>query len=235
MNTRAGRDIIASGMGILFLAALLVLIAAWYVKPRAAMPVPPPPCRVMYIQEGEDRTALAPIHFSLPSKIGFSRTVQPGDPRIVTTLKPRAEDIRYLPRESVPDNVIPPQDSVSLPLFRPWPEEAPVFPPVPMSKRAWKIVIEAQLGAECLLPPGLEADAPGLSEGAWSAVVRLQAGPDGRVSHVFMIPPVPGKGVSSRLESLMRRARLAGGGRECRLKISRVEVPAETGQEGAKP
>jgi hypothetical protein len=234
-DARASRDFIASGAGILLLTALLFLIAIWYVKPRKAKPLPPPPCRVMYVREGADRTALAPIHFSLPSKIGFSRTVQPGDPRLATTLGPRTEDIRYLPREPGPDSVIPIQGTIPAPLFRPWLEEAPVFAPVPSGPLAWTVVIEPQDGAECVFPPGLSEAAQGLSEGAWSAVVRLQADAEGRVTHVFMMPPLPEKGVAARLESLIRRTRLAGGARECRVKISRVELPAGPAEKGAKP
>ncbi len=235
VSTRGGRDLMASGMGILLLTALLVLIAAWYVKPRRATPVPPPPCRVMYIREGADRTALAPIHFSLPSKIGFSRTVQPGDPRLTTTLGSRTEDIRFLPRDPGAENVIPVQALAPAPLFQPAPEESPVFAPVPSGPLAWKIVVEPQDGAGCVLPAGLEESALGLAEGGWTAVVRLQAGPDGRVSHAFVMPPALARGVGEKLESLMRRVRLEGGVRECRVKISRVELPAGPAQEGMKP
>jgi hypothetical protein len=235
VDVRAGRDVVASGAGILLLTTLLILIAAWYVKPRRAIPVPPPPCRVMYIREGADRTALAPIHFSLPSKIGFSRTVQPGDPRVATTLGPRTEDIRYLPREAGPENVIPIQGTASAPLFRPWSDETPVFAPVPAGPLTWKVVVEPQEGMGCVLPPGLAEEAQGLAPGAWSAMMRLQAGPDGRVTHVFLLPPVPENGVGARLESLMRKTRLEGGARECRVKISRVELPAGPAGEGTKP
>jgi hypothetical protein len=161
--------------------------------------------------------------------------VQPGDPRMATTLGPRTEDIRFLPREPGPENAIPVPNTVSAPPFRPWPEEEPVFGPVPAGPREWKIVVEPQDGMGCVLPSGLEEAAQGLVPGAWTASARLLAGPDGRVTHVFMMPPVPENGVGARLESLMRRARLEGGARECRVKISRVELPAGPAKEGTKP
>lgn len=234
-DIRTSRDFLAAGVWLLALTGLLVLASAWYLKPRRTNPLPPVPCRITYIREGPSRLALAPIHFSLPTKIGFSRTVQPRDPRIATTLGARTEDIRFLPRESGRALPLPPAENRPAPVFQPLADESPVFAPVPAGELAWKVTSEPMEGTACAMPPELEEAARWPAEGAWSAVLRLEAGADGRVSRVFVMPPLPDTGVTARLVGVMKRARLEGNARECRVKISRVQVPVAAGKEGATP
>ncbi len=234
-DLRAGRDFLVSGSVILLLTALMVLIAVWYVKPRATVPLPPARCRVTLIPSGLASTSLAPIHFSLPSKIGFSRTLRPGDPRLTTTLGPRPEDIRFLPREKKAELLLPAPEPAAAPGFTPWSEGAPVFAPVTPVRTGWTMTAEPAGGAEVALPADFSAAAQWPAQGPWSAVVRLEAGADGRVEHVFLMPPPPEPAVAARLEGLMRRARLGAGGREGRIKIRRVEPAAGADAEGARP
>ncbi|MFO7534273.1 MAG: hypothetical protein R6X19_01075 [Kiritimatiellia bacterium] len=234
-DPRTSRDFLASGAGILLVAILLVLIALWYVKPRPAIPLPPARCRVMYVRENAARTALAPIHFSLPSKIGFSRTVQPGDPRMTTTLGSRLADPVFLPRETGADNALPTLAKNEAPVFRPEQDEAPVFRPAPAGAPAWGMVATVVEGGGLVLPDDLADAALWPAPGAWSATVRVQGGPDGRAAHVFILPPVPETGVASRLSALMKRVRFEAGSREGVVKVSRIEVPADGAGEGARP
>lgn len=234
-DPRASRDFLASGGAILLLAGVLILIALWYVKPRPAIPLPPARCRVMYIRENAERSALAPIHFSLPSKIGFSRTVQPGDPRMATTLGPRTADTLFLPREMAGEQPLPTLAKGAPPVFRPVPDEEPVFRAAPAGTPSWKMVASVVEGGSLAFPDDLADAALWPAPGAWTATVRVQGGPDGRVSHVFVLPPVPDAGVAGRLTALMKRARFEAGSREGLVKISRVEAPPEGVAEGAKP
>ena len=232
VDTRTGRDFFTAGASLLVLTGLLIWTSAWYLQLPRFYAAPPPSCRVMYIREGADRTALAPVHFSLPTKIGFSRTVQPGDPRIPTTLGGRAEDVRFLPRAADADAAVPDLGSAppAPPAFQPSVAEPPLFAPVAAGALAWKALAEPVDGAPVELPAGFENAAQWPAAGSWSALVRLEAGPDGRVTHVFVMPPAPEQGVAVRVENLMRRARLQGPSRDSRVKISRVEAPVGTGQ-----
>ncbi len=233
-DNRTSRDFLASSAWLLLMMGVLVLACVWYVNPRRTYQVPPLRSRVAYVRESGDRSALAPIHFSLPSKIGFSRTVQPGDPRIATTLDPRSENVRYLPR--APGTATPTvPNPVTTPAFQPWPDERPVFAPVEPGALAWTILAEPLDGAGCEWPPGLAEAAQWPAAGAWTAVVRIEAGADGRVEHLFVLPPAPENGVAARLAALLKRARFTGEARVCRVKISRVEAPVIKGREGAKP
>jgi hypothetical protein len=230
-DRRGNRDFLASGIGILLLGALMLMIAWWYVRPAPGLKPPLMHGRVTYVLQ---QSAMpAPIHFSLPSKIGFSRTVQPGDPKATTTLGPRAADIRFLPREPEAEFVFPVPVKSGPPAFNPWREEEPVFKPLGPGDRRWTMVAESLNGPGLVLPQGFEEAAQWPAAGAWTAIMRLEAGDDGRVKHAFLMPPVPEAGVAGRIEILMRKARIEGS-RSCRVKISRVDVPAETGQEGAK-
>lgn len=233
-DRRASRDLLVSGGVILFLTAMMVLIAVWYVKPRPAVPLPPGRCRVTMIPPGVARTAWAPIHFSLPSKISFSRTVQPGDPRLTTKLSPRPEDVRYLPRESKPDLLLPAPEKAALPAFTPWVGEGPVFAAVAPGTGSGAVTAEPLEGATVTLPPDFGTPGNWTSSGSWSLTVRLEAGKDGRVEHVFLGAPAPAPAVAARLEGWMRQARLTGG-REARLRISRIEPPTGGNGEGSKP
>jgi hypothetical protein len=236
-DRRARRDFLASGSAILLLTGLMILISMWYMKPRQVKPVPPAVCRVTMIPPGLARAALAPIHFSLPSKIGFSRTVQPGDPRLVTKLGTRPEDVRFLPREAKPDPLLAEPEKAPLPAFTPWRGDPPVFDPVAPVPADGAVTIEPLEGATLVLPPDLNAAARWPASGPWSAVVRLEAGADGRVEHVFLMPPAPEPALRASLERLMRQARVSGGAREARVRISRMAAPAGTGteREGTKP
>lgn len=234
-DRRAGRDFLVSGAGILVLAALMVLIAVWYVKPRPAVPLPPARCRVTIIPPDMARVALAPIHFSLPSRIGFSRTVHPGQPRLATPLSPRPEDVRYLPREPKPESPPPAAERPALPLFKPWREETPVFVPI-AGPAAGTVTIEPLEGPEVVLPAGFSASEKLAGSGSWSVVARLAAGADGRVEHVFLMPPVPAPPVAARVVGVLRQARLAeSGGREARVRIGRLDSGTGGNREGTKP
>lgn len=229
-DRRANRDFLASGIGILLLGVLMGAIAWWYVRPVPGLPAPPLRCRVTYVLQ--QSMLPAPIHFSLPSKIGFSRTVQPGDPKAATTLGPRAADIRFLPREPAADLAFPPSKPVQ-PGFSPLPVAEPVFKPLGPGARIWTVVAESLNGPGLVLPDGFEDASRWPAAGSWTAVMRLEAGEDGRIRHAFLMPPAPEPDIAGKIEMLMRKARLEGS-RSCRVKISRVEVPAETGREGAK-
>jgi hypothetical protein len=230
-DRRGNRDILSSGAGILLLAGLLFMIANWYVKIPRSLAVPPFQTRVTYVLQRSADAQPTRIYFSLPSVFGFSRTVQPGDPKAVTTLGLRAADIRYLPRAPGKGLEFPAVVKPVQPAFSPWREEDPVFKPV--SGLTWKMVVEPLEGPSPALPKGFEETANWPVAGAWTAVMRLEAGKDGKVRHVFLMPPMPDPALAAKVESLMRKARLEGGG-SCRVKVSRVEVPTETGWEGAK-
>lgn len=230
LDRRTSRDFLTSSAALLALTGLLAGIAAWYLKPPRAYPVPPLRSRVAYLRERADRGALAPIHFSLPSKIGFSRTVQLGDPRLPTTLGHRPEWVRFLPRPAVPVSMPTPQPPA--PAFEPWPQEAPVFPPVATSRLVWTILVEGAEEAGCRLPAALAEAADWPASGSWTAVVFLEGEADGRVRHLFVMPPAPESGVTARLAAQLRQARFEGAARRCRVKISRIEVPSDPDREG---
>lgn len=232
VDNRAGRDFLASGMGIILGAVMLVLMANWYATPPSAVRPPPVRTRVTYVVNPAAASRPAPIYFSLPSDIGFSRTVQPGDPRIATTLGPRVTDVGFLPREPLPEHGLAMSGKTSTPVFQPWREEEPVFKPFGPGSLAWKMAAEPMNGRGLVLPDGFQEAAQWPASGAWSAVMRLEAGEDGRIRHAFLMPPFPEAELGRKLEQLMRKARLEGE-RDCRVKISRVEVPA--GAEGVRP
>ena len=233
-DIRTSRDFMVSSAWLLLMTAMLVLACSWYVNPPRAYRVPPLHGRVAYVWESADQSVLAPIIFSLPSKNGFSRTVQPGDPRLVPTLEPRTEDVRVLPRLPGTTALSVPNPEPA-PAFQPWPDEGPVFAPVETGALAWTILAEPVDGAGCVLPAGLAEAAQWPAAGAWTAVVRLEAGSGGRVEHLFVMPPVPENGVAGRLAALLKKARFEGAARACCVKISRVEAPVARGREGANP
>ena len=142
-------------------------------------------------------------------------------------------------RETAPVAAPPPVIEVvppaAAPAFQPWPEQAPVFAPLHSNSLGWTILAEPADGAGCVLPAELADAARWPAAGPWTAVVRLEAGQDGRINHLFVMPPAPETGVTARLTALLRKARLAGPARECRIKNSRVEAPVVRNAEGAEP
>jgi hypothetical protein len=87
-----------------------------------------------------------------------------------------------------------------------------------------------------VLPAGFSASEKLAGSGSWSVVARLAAGADGRVEHVFLMPPVPAPPVAARVVGVLRQARLAeSGGREARVRIGRLDSGTGGNREGTKP
>ena len=227
-DRRAARDLLASGLLILALSAQLVAVAAWYVQSPSPVSAPPVLSRVYMIPPGQAQGDWAPIHFSLPSKFGFSRTVHPGDPRAATKLGPRTEELRFLPRAPRPEPALPAPPRTA-PAFEPWRDGTPAYAPVRPAVPTGRPLVEALDGPAPLLPPEFGAASNWAGSGTWSVQARLEAGSDGRVNRVFLLPPLPASAVSARLENGLRVARLAGGG-TTRIRITRAAVETEEEQ-----
>ena len=224
------RDIIGSAIGLGLVGGAVASLWFWARPPQMARAVHAPGLRVAYIRAdaGVDGSTWSPILFSYPTRVGFSRMVQAGDPRVRATFRARTTLDAFLQPPAPNGLALPGARSLGAMLaqvphdYVPETETMAVVPDSVAQGGARKLAIEvlgqrdgvafelANACREMLLQ----------STNGLFVTAAVQADERGKVQHVFVEAQTESADAVARVARALHGGRLSGGIRACRVRVS---------------
>jgi|GEM_PF-6610486 len=188
------------------------------------------------VANGRVRTVLSPVVFSLPSEMGFSRTLYNDPLRTRLTFSQPVESERFLAVETARRDSDAPIDAGGLMLtgarasLLAVPEQAlAVAQKGPSARRVnMAPALKERLAGGVVLPPALNQAA----DSAWQVKAAVSISAAGRVRHVFLDQPLESPALNLQVLQLLYGLRFKSGAQPVEGSVE-IYSPEPVGPEGA--